>query len=175
VHWRGYLTPSETGDFMLGMQADGFARVALGGRPFVQTAGPGANLARVHLVKGQPVLVEVEYGQTSHRKPEARMIWRRAIEGPDPAALAAAKDADVVIAVVGITSRLEGEEMPVDQPGFAGGDRTTLAMPAPEEELLQAVSAAHKPLVVVLLNGSAMSVTWEKEHANAILEAWYPG
>jgi beta-glucosidase len=65
--------------------------------------------------------------------------------------------------------------MPVDQPGFSGGDRTNLAMPAAEEELLHAVSATGKPLIVVLTNGSALGVTWEKEHANAILEAWYPG
>lgn len=175
VHWIGDLTPNETGEFVLGMQADGFARVSVGGRHFVQTAGPGANLGRIHLEKGQAVRVEVEYGQTSRRKPEARLIWAPAADGPDPAAIAAAREADVVVAVVGITSRLEGEEMPVDQAGFSGGDRTNLAMPAPEEELLQAVSATRKPLVVVLTNGSAMSVTWEKEHANAILEAWYPG
>jgi beta-glucosidase len=175
VHWSGNLTPSETGDFVLGMQADGYARVSVDGHPFVQTAGPGANLGRIHLEKERPVAVEVDYGQTSHRKPEARLIWAPAAEGPDPAAIAAARDADVVIAVVGITSRLEGEEMPVDQAGFSGGDRTNLAMPAPEEELLQAVSGTGRPLVIVLTNGSALSVTWEKQHANAILEAWYPG
>ena len=94
---------------------------------------------------------------------------------PDPAAIAAAQKADVVIAVVGITSRLEGEEMPVDLPGFLGGDRTTLDMPQPEERLVQAVAATGKPLVVVLMNGSALAVNWEKTHANAILEAWYSG
>jgi beta-glucosidase len=94
---------------------------------------------------------------------------------PDPAAVAAARKADVVIAVVGITSRLEGEEMPVDLPGFLGGDRTDLAMPKPEENLVQAVAATGKPLVVVLMNGSALAVNWEKEHANAVLEAWYSG
>jgi len=94
---------------------------------------------------------------------------------PDPAAVAAAKNADVVIAVVGITSRLEGEEMHVSQPGFLGGDRTNLMMPQPEEDLVQAVAAAGKPLVVVLMNGSALAVNWEKTHANAILEAWYSG
>lgn len=175
VHWRGFLVPPQTGDFMLGMRADGFARVSLAGRSFVQVAGPGANLSRVHLVAGQPVSLEVEYGQTSSRDPEAVMIWEPVTEGPDPAAVAAAKAADVVVAVVGITSRLEGEEMPVELPGFSGGDRTNLDMPAPEEELVQAVTAAGKPVVVVLLNGSAMGVTWEKEHVNAILEAWYPG
>jgi beta-glucosidase len=81
----------------------------------------------------------------------------------------------VVIAVVGITSRLEGEEMPVSVPGFQGGDRTSLDLPGPEQDLVRAIAAAHKPLVVILMNGSALGVNWEKEHANAIVEAWYPG
>jgi beta-glucosidase len=98
-----------------------------------------------------------------------------ASDTPDPAAIAAARNADVVIAVVGITSRLEGEEMPVDLPGFLGGDRTRLAMPQPEESLVQAVAATGKPLIVVLMNGSALAVNWEKAHADAILEAWYAG
>jgi len=91
------------------------------------------------------------------------------------AAIDAAKAADVVIAVVGITSDLEGEEMPVSQPGFKGGDRTSIDLPKPEEDLLEAVAATGKPLVVVLTNGSALGVNWAKEHANAILDAWYPG
>ncbi len=94
---------------------------------------------------------------------------------PDPAAIAAARQADVVIAVVGITSHLEREEAPIDLPGFVGGDRTSLAMPAPEENLVRAVAATGKPLVVVLMNGSALAVNWEKAHASAILEAWYSG
>ena len=94
---------------------------------------------------------------------------------PSPAALEAARKADVVIAVVGITSELEGEEMSVSEPGFLGGDRTSLDLPQPEEELVKLVAQAGKPLVVVLMNGSALSVNWEKAHANAILEAWYSG
>ena len=94
---------------------------------------------------------------------------------PDPAAVAAARNADVVVAAVGITSRLEGEEMKVRYPGFLGGDRTDLGIPEPEEALLRAVAATGKPLVVVLMNGSALAATWEKEHANAILESWYSG
>lgn len=92
-----------------------------------------------------------------------------------PEAVAAAKDADVVVAVVGITSELEGEEMKVTEPGFKGGDRTSLDLPKPEQDLLEAVASTGKPLVVVLMNGSALSVNWAKEHANAILEAWYSG
>ncbi len=81
----------------------------------------------------------------------------------------------MVVAVVGITSELEGEEMPVSEEGFKGGDRTSLDLPKPEQDLLESVASAGKPLVVVLMNGSALSVNWVKEHANAILEAWYSG
>ena len=94
---------------------------------------------------------------------------------PSPEAIAAAKNADVVIAVVGITSQLEGEEMPVSEPGFLGGDRTSIDLPQPEEDLVEAVAATGKPLAVVLMNGSALAVNWINEHANAVLEAWYPG
>jgi beta-glucosidase len=90
-------------------------------------------------------------------------------------AVAAAKAADVVIAVVGITSELEGEAMEVHEEGFRGGDRTSLDLPKPEEQLIEAVSATGKPLVVVLTNGSALGVNWASEHANAIVDAWYPG
>jgi beta-glucosidase len=80
-----------------------------------------------------------------------------------------------VIAVVGITSSLEGEEMPVSEPGFLGGDRTSIDLPQPEENLVEAVVATGKPVAVVLMNGSAMAVNWINDHANAVLEAWYPG
>ena len=105
----------------------------------------------------------------------AELIWTKANNAPSPEAVAAAKNADVVIAVVGITSQLEGEEMPVSEPGFLGGDRTSIDLPQPEEDLVEAVAATGKPLAVVLLNGSALAVNWINEHANAILEAWYPG
>jgi len=90
-------------------------------------------------------------------------------------AVQAAKQSDVIIAFVGLSPSLEGEEMPVKLAGFNGGDRTAIDLPAVQEELLKALSATGKPLVVVLQNGSALAVNWAQEHANAILEAWYPG
>jgi beta-glucosidase len=175
VRWSGLLTPSETGDYLLGVKTDGFARVTLDGKPVMQMYGPGANLGRVHLEQGHPLKLDVRYRHTSGSQSEAQLIWSRASEAVDPAAVEAARAADVVIAVVGITSRLEGEEMPMDQPGFLGGDRTSLDMPKPEEDLLQSVAATRKPLIVVLMNGSALGVNWEKTHADALLEAWYSG
>ena len=178
VRWEATLTPLQTGDYNLGLQADGFFRVSLDGKAVTmawQTHGAEIKLGRVHLVKGKPCALNVEYLPSEGAQPAARLVWARRDPRPRPEATAAAKDADVVIAVVGITSELEGEEMDVSEEGFSGGDRTSLDLPKPEEELLKAVAATGKPLIVVLMNGSALSVNWAKEHANAILEAWYPG
>jgi len=90
-------------------------------------------------------------------------------------AVAAAKKADVVVAFVGLTPRLEGEEMRVNAKGFAGGDRTDIVLPDVQEELIEAVAKTGKPMVVVLLNGSALAVNWAQQNAKAIVEAWYPG
>jgi beta-glucosidase len=65
--------------------------------------------------------------------------------------------------------------MKVDVPGFRGGDRTSLVLPDAQRRLLQAVKAAGKPLVVVLLTGGAIADPWVEENADAILQAWYPG
>ena len=106
---------------------------------------------------------------------QAQLIWAKYDPKPSPAAIEAAKNADVVVAVMGITSELEGEEMPVSEEGFKGGDRTSIDLPKPEQELLEAVAAAGKPVVLVLANGSALAVNWAQEHVNAILESWYAG
>jgi beta-glucosidase len=175
VEWTGFLDPPESGDYLLGIKANGFAQVTLGDEPVVRMYTQASNMGRVHLEKGHPVKLDVVYGRRGSGEPAAQLIWAPVNNVPDPAAVAAARSADVVIAAVGLTSRLEGEEMPVQEPGFLGGDRTNLEIPEPEEALVRAVAGAGKPLVVVLMNGSALAATWEKEHANAILESWYSG
>ena len=91
------------------------------------------------------------------------------------AAVQAATDSDVVVACVGLSLSLEGEEMAVDVPGFHGGDRTDLNLPAPQERLIEAAIAAGKPVIVVLTTGSAVAPSYAAEHAAAMLEAWYGG
>jgi beta-glucosidase len=90
-------------------------------------------------------------------------------------AVTQAKEADVVVAFVGLSPQLEGEEMNIKIDGFSGGDRTSLDLPAPQQKLLEALSATGKPLVVVLQSGSAVALNWANQHADAVLEAWYPG
>jgi beta-glucosidase len=96
-------------------------------------------------------------------------------EAKKKASLEAAAKSDVVIFVGGISPRLEGEEMKVNMEGFSGGDRTSLNLPKEQEELIKAIKATGKPVVLVLMSGSALSVNWENENLPAILQAWYPG
>jgi len=178
VRWETTLTPAETGDYNLGVETDGFFRVFLDGK-LVTIAnyphGVETVTGKAHLEAGKPYKLEVEYQRTANATPHLRLMWGKMDRGVDPAVVTAAQNADVVLAVVGITSELEGEEMNVNEPGFKGGDRTSLDLPEPEEKLLEALSAAGKPMVVVLTNGSALGVNWANAHANAILDAWYPG
>jgi len=181
VEWNGFLTPTETGEFNLGVRIEGtFAMLTADGKPVAQEfvlgqPGMHAKVGRVHLEQGKKVAIKVDYAQSTPGPTQAQLIWSKYDPKPSPEAIAAAKNADVVIAVLGITSELEGEEMPVSEEGFKGGDRTSLDLPRPEQELLEAVAATGKPVVLVLSNGSALAVNWAKEHANAILDSWYPG
>ena len=104
-----------------------------------------------------------------------KLVWLKVIVDPIGEAVAAAKQADVAIAVVGITSHLEGEEMKVEVPGFEkAGTAPASDLPKEEEEdLIKALKGTGKPLVVVLMNGSALAVNWANENANAVLDAWY--
>jgi beta-glucosidase len=101
--------------------------------------------------------------------------WEAPAQAQLDEAVARAKESDVVVAFVGLSPQLEGEEMPIRIEGFDGGDRTSLDLPAPQQKLLEALVATGKPLVVVLQSGSAVALKWANEHAAAILEAWYPG
>ncbi|MDE3106208.1 MAG: glycoside hydrolase family 3 C-terminal domain-containing protein, partial [Acidobacteriota bacterium] len=101
--------------------------------------------------------------------------WRPDADSLRSEAVKVARQADVVVAFVGLSPDLEGEEMPVHVEGFSGGDRTDIQLPRAQRELLESLAATGKPLVVVLMNGSALAVNWAKQHAAAILEAWYPG
>jgi len=103
------------------------------------------------------------------------LIWKRIAPDTDAALDAGIAGADVIVATVGLTSDLEGEEMPVKIDGFAGGDRTSLELPADQRAMLERARASGKPVVVVAMNGSAINLEWARDKASAIVEAWYPG
>jgi beta-glucosidase len=177
VRWQGTLVPAETADYIVGFTGQDGYRVWLDGNLVADdwTAHrPSTTQTRpVHLDKGHHYSIKIEYFQTV-RAAEARLVW--GIPGrQEEEAVAAARKADLVIAVMGLSARVEGEEMKVHADGFSGGDRTSIDLPAPQEKLLESVAAAGKPTVLVLTNGSALAVNWADAHLPAILEAWYPG
>jgi beta-glucosidase len=174
IVFQSTITALESGEYNLGAKGSSEFRVKLNGKDVTSGYG-GVKLGHVHLEAGKPEQVEVQCRPGDAKALSIQLLWSKVDLRPQPAAIDAAKNADVVVAVVGITSQLEGEEMPVDEPGFKGGDRTSLDLPKAEEDLIEALGATGKPLVVVLTNGSALAVNWASEHANAIIDAWYPG
>ncbi len=180
VEWDGFLSVNESGEYSIGVRGAGnFAMVLIGGKPlamqYLNSEGPQTKMAHVHLEERKKTAIRVLYRLTKAGPVQAQLIWSKYDPKPSPTALEAARKADVVVAVMGITSELEGEEMPVSEEGFKGGDRTSIDMPKPEQELLEALTATGKPVVLVLANGSALAVNWAQEHVNAILESWYAG
>jgi len=174
VRWTGFLTPAESGRYQIGLLGS-MNQLWLDGQLIADDPvghDPKPTTRIVALEKGHRYPIKVEFVRGGK---ETKLTWLKLISDPIGDAIAAAREADVAVAVVGITSQLEGEEMKVDVPGFEGGDRTSLDLPKEEEELLEALKSTGKPLVVVLMNGSALSVNWASEHADAMLDAWYSG
>lgn len=176
VVWTGFLVPPETGTYRLGLT--GFnGELKLDGKPFadLRKAGWGSlpTLKTIKLEKGRKFPVEIV--SEAHALSGVDLVWKRISTDPAADLKAAAAQADVLIAVVGLTSDLEAEESPVEIPGFKGGDKTTLDLPADQQALLEQAKALGKPLIVVTMNGSPLNLSWAKDNASAILEAWYPG
>jgi beta-glucosidase len=177
VSWDGYLTVPESGLYRLGVSGVKGA-LKVGGKAVVEANaysqwGEPLQLNTVQLEKGQryPLHFTAETGSTG----VPGLFWKRISSDADADLQRATADADVIVAVVGLTSDLEGEEMAIKVEGFSGGDKTSLDLPAEQRQLLERAKALGKPLVVVLMNGSALDLSWAKDNAAAILEAWYPG
>jgi beta-glucosidase len=85
------------------------------------------------------------------------------------------KDVDAFVFAGGISPQLEGEEMKVNFPGFKGGDRTSILLPAVQTDLMKALKTTGKPVVFVMMTGSAIAIPWEAQNVSAILNAWYGG
>ena len=188
VRWDGTFTPPAPGDYKLGVRvnycyacenSEGF-KLYIDGKILVRsTVGKqpergAVNEAPIHFNDTKPHVIRLDYFHGTGSA-GVDLTWQTPAFALLDEARHAAYRSDAVIAFVGLSPSLEGEEMPVKLDGFSGGDRTAIDLPAAQENLLKAIAETGKPLIVVLQNGSALAVNWAQEHASAILEAWYPG
>jgi beta-glucosidase len=179
TRWSGYLRAAENGIHHFRLKGNQGYRIRIDGQLAVDMwdlAWPTSNTG-LPLEAGKLYRIEIEAQQTGWEG-EQQLQWTRP-SFDDAAALQAARQADLVVFVSGLTWQLEGEEMSVHAPGFAGGDRTSIDLPAPQQSLLERLNAElrplHKPLVLVNMSGSAMALNWADSHVPAIIQAWYPG
>jgi beta-glucosidase len=179
VRWTGRLLPPVTGSYELTLTANDTARLLVDGQVVL---GEWAEHATVRTFRGSLELeagreydVQLEYFEGG-RDAEVSLGWTLPGAGdPFEAALSAARAADVVIFVGGLTAEVEGEEMPATFPGFRGGDRTDIELPGIQRRMLQALQDTGKPVVFVVMAGSALALGWEQQNLPGILLAWYPG
>jgi beta-glucosidase len=178
VRWTGTLTAPASGTYQLGAAGKNAFELYLDGKQVVAMntihGGRTYLYAPVELEAGRQYPIRLEFHEYLNDA-AIQLVWSRPGMIRESDALEAARQADAVVLVMGLSPRLEGEEMRVQIEGFQGGDRVQIGLPRVQEELLRKIAALGKPTVLVLLNGSAVAVNWAKEHVPAIVEAWYPG
>ena len=177
VRWTGYLAPPASGKYELGATGLNAYEVYLDGKPLVARDNVHERAYEwetVELQAGKLYPIRVDFHEV-HGDADIRLVWAPPHASYEDEAMKIARQADVVLMFLGLSPRLEGEEMRVKVEGFSGGDRVRLDIPRVQEALLERVSALGKPVVLVLLNGSAVAVNWAREHVPAIVELWYPG
>ena len=134
----------------------------------------GARTYHVKTKKDSIYKLEVEYWQ-GEGKGNIRLSAGHFEQVNYNKIIALSNNADAIIYIGGISPQLEGEEMPVDLPGFRGGDRTSILLPDVQTNLLKKLQATGKPVVFVMMTGSAIAIPWEQENIPAIVNSWYGG
>jgi beta-glucosidase len=180
VRWTGKLQAPESGKYTIGIAGNGGMRLTVDGQTVIeelQNRRTRSVNKEISLEAGRSYDVRLEYFENANQYSAAKLMWAppSGDKRLQEEAVEKARQADAVVMVLGITPSVEGEEMDVKVDGFRGGDRTEISLPKPQEDLIKKVQALGKPVVVVLLGGSALAVNWANDNVPAILDAWYPG
>ena len=183
VRWTGEIRPQQSGEFQIGFIGTCNTQLYINdelvakttyhfrdeyGDPRLRKSEP------IYMEAGKSYQLKVEAGD-SYADAQVQLVWAAPKPNLLQEAIDAAKGAEAVVLCMGLTARMEGEEMDIQIDGFRGGDRTKLGLPKVQQNLIKEIQALGKPTILVLLNGSALAINWENDNVSAILEAWYPG
>lgn len=183
VRWSGRLTPRLDGKYQLGVISTTNSEVYLNGELIASTpyhfrdeyGDPRTKKSDwINLKAGEDYDLVVTAGET-YADAQIQLVWAEPKPNLYTEAIKVAKNAEAIVMFMGLTARMEGEEMDIKVDGFRGGDRTKLGLPENQVDLIKDLHALGKPVVLVVLNGSALALNWEQDNIPAILEAWYPG
>jgi beta-glucosidase len=177
ARWTGYLKAPVSGQYSLGVYGYNICKLYIDDQLVLSINNmhePSQEYRSVSLMAGKTYRIKIDY-VSNKSAPLVKLKWQRPDEDLEKEALAISKKADAVVLCMGLSPRLEGEEMDLQVDGFYKGDRTKLALPAMQTQLIKKIQALGKPMILVLVNGSAVAVNWEKENVPAIVEAWYGG
>jgi len=176
VRWSGFLSAPSTGNYLLGAYGNGF-RILFGDSIIVTYQNRHEShqrFASVFMENGKTYPISIEaFNQQGDCEIDLR--WLVPVQDFMKEAIDAAKNSEVVVLCLGLSPRLEGEEMDVPVEGFKGGDRISLDLPAVQQKLMEEVVKVNKNVVLLLLNGSALTINRSDEILPGIIEAWYPG
>jgi len=178
IRWSGKINVHEDGNYNFTVKGENGYRLFIDNQIVVDDWSDhdySVKSNSIYLKKNKPYDIRIEYFKKSSGRGQLFLEWQLLNVDYAQRAIEAAKNSDAVIFIGGITAQLEGEEMRVDYEGFKGGDRTSLDIPKVQDNLLKALRATGKPVILVLTSGSALAINWEKENIPAILQLWYPG
>ena len=177
ARYQTVFCPREDADIMLNVAGEDYLNIVFNGDTlFSKWNGHGVVYKQFPLKvrAGQRYTIQMDYIQQVGLALFAFDLTRKVTTSPADV-LRQADDADVVVFVGGISPRLEGEEMKVNEEGFRGGDRLTIELPRVQRDLIADLKRAGKTVVYVNCSGSAMGLVSESQYADAIVQAWYGG
>ncbi|WMI68688.1 glycoside hydrolase family 3 C-terminal domain-containing protein [Mangrovimonas sp. YM274] len=168
VLWKGYLVPQTSGSYELAILSKRGMSLKIEGQDITNGKGsahhPKYATSILNLEAGKKYEIEVRYF-SDETNALAQMLWARTDTYKIQEAVETANNADLSVVVLGLSQRLEGE----------GGDKKDLDLPQQQTELLKAIKATGKPVILVINAGSALAINWAKQHVDAIINVGYPG
>ena len=175
--YNSVFTPDQSGEVVFDIYAYGSGRLRINGeevRGFSNQHGGQKSAYTLQVQAGKTYDVELDF---EYFRSDAQLNFDLGFKNEVDVrkSVERVKDADIVVFVGGVSPNLEGEEMGVELPGFRGGDRTDIELPAVQRELIAALHHAGKKVVLVNCSGSPIGLEPETGRCGAILQAWYPG